>query len=68
MIDHLLTSTHFTLKDIANHTGTPVSTIRSIYLDQKLPKYFSSEIALVKLYQIIIEIQLNKDKLHSASV
>ncbi|VEE04144.1 Uncharacterised protein [Legionella oakridgensis] len=35
MIDHLLSSTHFTLKDIANHTWSPISSIRSIYLDQK---------------------------------
>jgi hypothetical protein len=67
MIDHLLSSTHFTLKDIANHTGSPISSIRSIYLDQKLPIYFPSEIALIKLYQIVLEIQMNKDKLHSTS-
>lgn len=67
MIDHLLSSTHFTLKDIANHTGSPISSIRSIYLDQQLPIYFPSEIALIKLYQIVLEIQMNKDKLHSAS-
>lgn len=67
IIDYLLSSTHFTLKDIANHTGSAISNIRSIYLDQQLPPHFSSEQSLVRLYQIILEIQTNKNKLRSNS-
>ena len=62
IIDYLLASTHFTLKDIANHTGSPISSIRSIYLDQKLPQYFPFEMALIRLYQIVLEIQMNQSK------
>lgn len=62
IIDYLLSSTHFTLKDIANHTGSPISSIRSIYRDQKIPSYFQSEIALIRLYQIVLEIQLNQSR------
>ena len=67
IIDYLLSSTHFTLKDIANHTGAPISSIRSIYHDQMIPSHFLSEIALTRLYQIILDIQMNKNKLHSDS-
>ncbi|CZP96131.1 TPA: hypothetical protein U2K26_003431 [Legionella pneumophila] len=67
IIDYLLSSTHFTLKDIANHTGAPISSIRSIYHDQTIPPHFLSEIALTRLYQIILDIQMNKNKLHSDS-
>lgn len=67
IIDYLLASTHFTLKDIANHTGSPIKSIRSIYHNQKLPQYFQSEMALIRLYQIILDIQMNKNKLHSDS-
>lgn len=62
IIDYLLASTHFTLKDIANHTGSSISNIRSIYLDKTLPPHFSSEKSLIRLYQIILEIQTNKNK------
>ena len=67
IIDYLLSSTHFTLRDIANHTGSSISNIRSIYLDQKLPPHFSSERSLIRLYQIVLEIQTNKNKLRSDS-
>lgn len=67
MIDYLLSSSHFTLKDIANHTGSNLSSIRSIYLDETIPSHFSSEIALIRLYQIILEIQMNKNKFHGDS-
>lgn len=65
MIDYLLSSTHFSLKDIANHTGSPISSLRSIYYDQTIPSLFSSEIALTRLYLIILDIQMNRNKLHS---
>ena len=33
------------LKDIANHTGSPISSIRSIYHDQTIPSQFSDNSA-----------------------
>lgn len=63
IIEYITASTPFTFRDIAEHSGSPISDIRSIYLDYKLPKHFSSEKYLLRLYQIILEVQTNKNKL-----
>lgn len=62
IIEHLLTSTNYTLKDIADLTDSTIKSIQSIYNDNYIPSDFLSEVPLIKLYQIILEIQTNKTK------
>lgn len=59
IIQYLLKSTNYTLKDIADLTNSSIKNIRSIYTDDQMPRYFSSELQLVKLYQMILNIQVN---------
>ena len=60
MIQYLMKSTNYTLKNIADLTDTSIKNIRSIYLGNLLPPYFSSELQLIKLYQMILECQKSK--------
>jgi hypothetical protein len=57
MIQYLLELTKYDLKHIADLSDSPLKSIRSIYFDDYLPTNFLSELQLVKLYQIILEIQ-----------
>ena len=61
MIQYLLESTNYTLKNIADHTGASIEHLRSIYIGDQIPLYFSSELPLIKLYQIILECQKHKN-------
>lgn len=56
IIQYILESTHYTLKNIADLTNSSIISIRSIYVDGLLPSNFSSETQLLKLYQMILEI------------
>ena len=56
IIQYLLDSTNYTLKNIADLSSCPVTSIRSIYSDDTIPPNFSSEARLVRLYQMISEI------------
>lgn len=55
MIQYLLESTNYTLKNIADHTGASIEHLRSIYIGDQIPINFSAELQLIKLYQIILE-------------
>lgn len=56
IIRYLLESTNYTLKNIADLSSSTIKNIRSIYCDDLVPPNFSSEISLVRLYQLILEI------------
>lgn len=53
MIQYLLESTNYTLKNIADHTGASIQHLRSIYIGDQVPLVFSSELQLIKLYHKI---------------
>jgi hypothetical protein len=61
MIQYILNSTHYTLKHIAQLAHTSLDNIRMIYCHDSVPINFKSEVELLKLYQIILEINLNKE-------
>lgn len=67
MIQYLLESTSYTIKNIADLTNSSIKNIRSIYLGDQMPIYFPSEVQLIKLYQIVLEIQTKNRKLHKCS-
>jgi hypothetical protein len=61
MIQYLLDSTDYSLKNIAELTGFTLENIHSIYVDQHLPINSSpSEIQFIKFFNIILEMQANK--------
>lgn len=60
IIEYLLKSTNYTLKNIADHTGASIQHLRSIYIGDQVPLVFSSELQLIKLYQIILECHKHK--------
>jgi hypothetical protein len=60
IIQYLLESTRYTLKNIADLSDTSIKNIRSIYCDDQMPSNFSSELHLVKLYQLILELEKRK--------
>lgn len=59
MIQYILLSTNYCLNNVADLTSSSIQNIRSIYCENLLPVSFSSEIHLVKLYQFVLEINLN---------
>jgi len=59
MIQYILDSTSYTLKNIADLSGSPLDCIRTIYCHDSVPKSFKSEVQLLKLYQIVLEINMN---------
>lgn len=61
MIQYILDSTTYTLKNIAELLNSPISNIRSIYCQNLFPSEFKSEIQLIKLYQIILEVNMGQD-------
>jgi len=58
MIQYILESTHYTLKHIAQLSHTSLDNIRMIYCHAHWPIGFKSEVQLLKLYQIVLEINL----------
>lgn len=60
MIQYLLESTNYTLKNIADLSNTSIKNIRLIYCENMLPLNFTSEIQLVRLYQMILDININE--------
>ena len=62
MIQYLLESTHYTLKNIADLSHSSMKNIRSIHCDGLIPPVFASELQLVKLYQMILETNINKNR------
>lgn len=57
MLQYLLDSTNYTLKNIADLCDTRVTNIRSIYCDEIFPVSFSSELKLLKLYEAIVRLE-----------
>jgi hypothetical protein len=61
IIQYLLQSTDYDLKNIAALSNTSIKNIRSIYQGNELPLNFtSSEKHLVQLYQMILELNLKQ--------
>ena len=63
VIQYLLETTNYTLKNIADLCNTSIKTIRSIYFESVIPSNFSSEVQLIKLYQMILEFNIDKNSL-----
>ncbi|HHF7368189.1 TPA: hypothetical protein ACPSKY_003343 [Legionella bozemanae] len=61
IIQYLLSSTNYTLKNIAELCNSSIKSIHAIYSDNFIPNNFSSEKELVKLYQMILEINSKMD-------
>lgn len=57
IIQYLLDNTDYTLKRIANFSNCSIKTIRSIYSYNEIPIDFSSDLHLVRLFQIILELE-----------
>ncbi|HHS8321901.1 TPA: hypothetical protein ACTUO9_002018 [Legionella anisa] len=62
IIQYLLDSTNYTLKNIADLSNSSIKNIRTIYCDNFLPLNFSSEMQLVRLYQMILEIHTQENQ------
>lgn len=60
MIQYILDSTNYTLKHIAQLSFSSLDSIRSIYCHDLLPVSFKSEVQLLKLYQIVLEINVDQ--------
>lgn len=58
IIQYILDSTNYTLKNIADLSCSSVKNIRSIYCDDIFPGHFKSEVQLLKLYQILVELNI----------
>ena len=62
IIQYLLDNTGYSLKRIASFSCCSLKTIRSIHSYGELPTDFSSEINLVRLFQIILELEIQNKK------
>ncbi|HAT8326969.1 TPA: hypothetical protein GDD11_15230 [Legionella pneumophila] len=62
IIQYILESTNYTLKNIADLSNASIKNIRTIYCDNFLPPNFSSEIQLVRLYQMVLEIHTQENQ------
>ncbi len=61
IIQYILESTNYTIKNIADLCNSSIKSIHLIYSESFIPPNFSSEMELVKLYQMILEINSNRD-------
>ncbi len=61
MIQYLLESTHYTLKNIADLSNSSIKNMRSIHHDGLIPSVFTSELQLIKLYQMVLEVNINQN-------
>ena len=61
MIQYILDTTHYTLKHIAQLSHSSLNNIRMIYCHDSVPNNFKTEIELMKLYQIVLEINMYKE-------
>ena len=62
IIQYLLESTNYNLKNIAELSNSRIEHIRSIYSQNIVPTDFLSESQLVRLYQIILDIHPKKSR------
>ncbi|MEI6756091.1 MAG: hypothetical protein WCK80_03715 [bacterium] len=63
IIQYLLDETGYTLKHIADLSNSSVKSIRSIHCDGLMPPVFASELQLLKLYQMVLEVNIKKSNL-----
>ena len=68
MIQYLLESTNYNLKNIADLTNSSIKIIQSIHCAAVIPDDFSSELQLVKLYHIILESNKNTNRFINKSI
>ncbi len=61
MIQYLLESTQYTLKNIADLSNSSMKSIRSIHCDALIPPSFESELELTKLFQMVLAVNINKN-------
>ncbi|KTC73133.1 Uncharacterised protein [Legionella bozemanae] len=64
IINYLLESTNYTLKDIATLLNCSIRQLHSIYFDELMPTNLSYERDLVGLYHLILELNTNKQYVH----
>lgn len=64
IINYLLESTNYTLKDIAALLNCSIRQLRSIYFDELMPTNLHCERDLVRLYHLILELNINKQYVH----
>ena len=62
MIRYMLETTNYSLKSIAYLSKTSFKNIRTIHAYGELPTHFDSEMELVNLFQIILEINIKQQK------
>jgi len=62
IIQYILNSTSYTLKNIAELSNSSMDHIRSIHCHSILPANFVSESQLVKLYLLILDIHPKKTR------
>ena len=62
IIQYLLDSTNYSIKNIADLTNSSIKAIRTIYEHSSIPDNFISEIQLVKLYHMVLEIHSNQER------
>lgn len=60
IIQYILDSTDYTLKNIADLSNSSIKNIRSIYCENLIPHNFSSELHLIRLYQMILEVRVQE--------
>lgn len=62
MIEYILETTNYNLKSIASFSNTSIKKIRQIYSHNEIPNDFDSELQLVKLFEIILEINTTQSR------
>lgn len=62
MIQYILESTHYNLKNIADLINSPIRHICSIHCATMMPEDFQSELQLIRLFQIILESNSNRSR------
>lgn len=60
IIQYLLESTDYSLKDIAHLINCSIKNIHTIYFKEYIPTHFASELELLKLYHFILELKAKK--------
>ena len=58
MIQYLLDTTNYSLQRIANLSNSPVAHLQLIYHHNRLPKESKVEMNLLKLYLMVIDMEL----------
>ena len=62
MIQHILNTTDFSIKAIAILARASIDEIQSIYYDNQIQFGFNKEIKLIRLFELILEMQHQKNR------